>query len=111
MNGRELTTLVGEPAPARPPPARPLLGDRVRRIGVLQGGGGADDPDGQVRIAAFLQALQQLGWTDGRNVKIDYRWPTGDAEKTRKYAAELVALAPDVILAVGAANMAPLLQA
>ena len=83
----------------------------MRRIGVLQGGGDADDPRSQARIAAFLQALQQLGWTDGRNVRIDNRWPAGDADKTRKYAAELVALAPDVILAIGAASMTPLLQA
>jgi len=61
--------------------------------------------------AAFLQALQQLGWTVGRNLRIDYRWPGGDAERVRKYAAELVALAPDVILASGTANVGPLLQA
>ena len=59
----------------------------------------ADDPEGQARIAAFLQGLQQLGWTDGRNVRIDYRWGAGNADDIRKYAAELVALAPDVILA------------
>jgi putative ABC transport system substrate-binding protein len=111
MRRRELITLIGGAAVAWPFAARAQQPERVRRIGVLQGGGGADDPDGQVRLAAFVQALQQLGWTDGRNVKIDYRWPAGDAEKTRKYAAELVALAPDVILAVGAANMTPLLQA
>src|SRR6266480_851817 len=111
MRRRELITLIGGAAIAWPFAARAQQPERVRRIGVLQGGGGADDPDGQVRLAAFVQALQQLGWTDGRNVKIDYRWPSGDAEKTRKYAAELVAPAPDVILAVGAANMTPLLQA
>ena len=61
--------------------------------------------------AAFLQALQQLGWTDGRNVRIEYRWGLGNADNVRKYAAELVALAPDVILATGTAAMAPLLQA
>ena len=60
----------------------------------------ADDPEGQARIAAFLQGLQQLGWTDGRNVRIDIRWAAGNADDIRKYAAELVALAPDVILAV-----------
>ena len=68
-------------------------------------------PDGQTRSAAFLQGLQQLGWTDGRNVRIDYRWGAGDADNMRKYAAELVALAPDVILASGTATVAPLLQA
>jgi putative ABC transport system substrate-binding protein len=111
MKRREFVTLLGGAAAAWPVAVRAQQPERVRRIGVLQGGGGADDPDGQVRLAAFVQVLQQLGWTDGRNVKIDYRWPTGDAEKIRKHAAELVALGPDVILAVGAANMAPLLQA
>jgi putative ABC transport system substrate-binding protein len=72
-------------------------GTRMRRIGVLLGAA-ADDPESQMRLAAFLQGLQELGWTVGRNVKIDYRWATGDASRMR-YAAELVALAPDVILA------------
>ena len=71
----------------------------------------ADDPEAQARIAAFLQGLQQLGWTDGRNVRIDIRWAAGNADDIRKYAAELVALAPDVILATGSPTVAPLLQA
>ena len=71
----------------------------------------ADDPDVQANIAAFLQGLKQLGWTDGRNVRIDYRWGAGNADNIRKHAAELVALAPDVILVNGTAVMAPLLQA
>jgi putative ABC transport system substrate-binding protein len=71
--------------------------ERVRRIGVLQGLA-ADDPVAQANNAAFLQGLQQLGWIDGRNVRIDFRWGAGSAADTRKYAAELVALAPDVIL-------------
>ncbi len=71
----------------------------------------ADDPDAQARYAAFLQGLQQLGWTDGRNVRIDIRWAAGNAADSRKYAAELVALAPDVILAVGGASVGPLLEA
>ena len=79
--------------------------ERMRRIGVLPGGGDTDDPRSQPNIAAFLQALQQLGWTDGRNVRIDYRWAAGDADKARKYAAELVALAPDVILAISTSTM------
>jgi ABC-type uncharacterized transport system substrate-binding protein len=83
----------------------------MRRIGVLTSGAAADDPDGQARSAAFVQGLQQLGWTDGRNMRIDYRWGAGDADNMRKYAAELVALAPDVILASGTASVAPLLQA
>ena len=85
--------------------------ERMRRIGVLYSGAAADDPDGQTRSAAFVQGLQQLGWTDGRNMRIDYRWGAGDADNIRKYAAELVALAPDVILASGTATVAPLLQA
>ena len=83
----------------------------MRRIAVLQGGGDRDDPRSRLNIGAFLQALQHLGWTDGGNVKIDYRWPAGDADKARKYAAELIALAPDVILAAGSSSLAPLLQA
>jgi putative ABC transport system substrate-binding protein len=71
----------------------------------------ADDPESAARNAAFLQSLQQLGWTDGRNVRIDYRWGGGDQDRIRKYAAELVALAPDVILATGAAVVGPLQQA
>ena len=74
--------------------------ERVRRIGVLSGAT-KDTPDLQVRLAAFQQVLQQLGWTDGRNVRIDYRWGAGSADNIRRYAAELVALAPDVILATG----------
>ena len=71
----------------------------------------ADDPEGQARIAAFLQGLQQLGWTDGRNVRIDYRWGAGNADDVRRYAAELVALAPDVILALAARPSGRCLQA
>jgi hypothetical protein len=66
----------------------------MRRIGVL-GGTAADDPHNQARMGAFLQGLQQLGWIDARSVRIDTRWPAGDAADTRKYAAELVALSPD----------------
>jgi putative ABC transport system substrate-binding protein len=82
----------------------------MRRIGVLMPGT-ADDTEYQARMAAFLQGLQQLGWSDGRNVRIDIRWAAGDANLMRKYAAELVALAPDVILAPGSTSMGPLLQA
>jgi putative ABC transport system substrate-binding protein len=114
MRRREFITLLGGAAATWPLSARAQQAERVRRIGVLQGGSDrdrADDPRSQPNTAAFLQALQQLGWTDGRNVKIDYRWPTGDVDKARKYAAELVALAPDVILAFGSPNMTRLLQA
>jgi putative ABC transport system substrate-binding protein len=85
--------------------------ERVRRIGVLMAHA-ADDPDAQIRIGAFLQGLQQLGWTVGRNVQIDTRWATTDANSLRRHAAELVALAPDVLVAgSGTATIAPLLQA
>jgi putative ABC transport system substrate-binding protein len=82
----------------------------MRRIGVLMGPA-ADDPDGQTRIAALLQGLQQLGWAVGRNVRVDIRWAAGNADDSRRYAAELVALASDVIVANGSISMAPLLQA
>ena len=78
--------------------ARAQQAERMRRIGVLMSQA-ADDPVAQARAKAFQQGLQQLGWTDGRNVRIDYRWTAGDLENSRKYAAELVALAPDIILA------------
>jgi putative tryptophan/tyrosine transport system substrate-binding protein len=107
---REFITLLGGAAAAWPVTARAQQPERMRHIGVLISGA-ADDPVLQERNAAFLQALQQLGWTVGRNLRIDYRWPGGDAERIRKYAAELVALAPDVILASGTANVGPLLQA
>jgi ABC-type uncharacterized transport system substrate-binding protein len=81
----------------------------MRRIGVLMPL--ADAPVGQTRIAAFLQGLQQSRWNDGRNVRIDIRWAAGDADRIRRYAAELVSFAPDVILATGSATMGPLLQA
>jgi putative ABC transport system substrate-binding protein len=84
--------------------------ERVRRIGVLMPLA-ADDTEGQVRNAAFLQGLQELGWTVGRNLRLDYRWAAGDADRLRSYAAELVALAPDVILASGTSTVAPLLRA
>jgi len=109
MKRRDFLTLLGGATVAWPLAARAQQGERMRRIGVLTAGA-ADDPVLQERNAAFLQALQQLGWTVGRNLRIDYRWPGGDAERVRKYAAELVALAPDVILASGTANVGPLLQ-
>jgi putative ABC transport system substrate-binding protein len=108
---REILSALGGAAAGWPLAARGQQGERMRRIGVLQGGGDRDDPRSQPNTTAFLQALHQLGWTDGRNVRIEYRWPAGDADKARKYAAELVALAPDVILAVSAANLPPLLHA
>jgi len=106
---RAFITLVGGAA-AWPLAARAQPRERMRRIGVLMSLA-ADDPEGQARLTAFVQGLQELGWTDGRNVQIDYRWPAGDAERIRRYAAELAALAPDIILAGGGAVVPSLLQA
>jgi putative ABC transport system substrate-binding protein len=108
MKRRQFITLVGAAA-TWPLAVRAQQGERVRRVGVLQGLA-ADDPLAQANNAAFLQELQQLGWTDGRTVRIDFRWGAGDAADMRKYAAELVALAPDVILTPGS-SVGPLLQA
>jgi putative ABC transport system substrate-binding protein len=108
MRRREFIGGILGSAATWPLAARAQQGEQMRRIGVLTSGAAADDPDGQVRSAAFVQGLQQLGWTDGRNIRIDYRWGAGDADNMRKYAAELVALAPDVILASGTASVAPL---
>jgi putative ABC transport system substrate-binding protein len=84
---------------------------RVRRIGVLMASAG-DDSENQARMAAFLQGFAQLGWTDGRNLRIDTRWATTNADDLRRHAAELAALAPDVLVAAtGTATVAPLLQA
>jgi ABC-type uncharacterized transport system substrate-binding protein len=110
MRRRDVITLLGGAAAALPLVARAQQPDRVRRIAVLVPVA-ADDPEGKARLAAFRQSLQQLGWTDGRNVQIDTRWAGGDVERIRTYAAELVALAPDVILAPGGAVMPALLQA
>ena len=110
MKRREFIAALGGAA-AWPLAAHSQQPDRTRRIGMLTAGAAMDDPDTQARNAALLQALQQLGWTVGRNLRIDYRAGLGDADILRKYAAELVALAPDVILTNGTASMAPLLQA
>jgi putative ABC transport system substrate-binding protein len=107
---REFISLLGGAAAAWPLAADAQEPRRMRRIGVLMNAA-ADDPEGRARLAAFLQELQQLGWTDGRNVRIDTRWGAGDAERFRRYAAELVALAPDVILAAGSPVMGALQQA
>jgi putative ABC transport system substrate-binding protein len=106
---REFITLLGGAA-AWPLAARAQQREHMRRIGVLWPLA-ADDPISQARNAAFLQALQQLGWTVGQNIQIDYRWSGGNDEVTRKYAVELAALAPEVILASGSAATGPLLQA
>jgi putative tryptophan/tyrosine transport system substrate-binding protein len=110
MKRREFITLLGGAAASLPFAARAQQADRMRRIGVLVGAG-ADGLDAQARQAAFLQGLQQLGWTDGRNVRIDTRWGAANTDEIRKYAAELVAFAPDVVLAAGNAPVERLLQA
>ena len=107
---REFITLLGGAAVAWPLSARAQQSERMRRIGILVGLS-ANDPQGQATLATLLQALQLLGWIDGRNVRIDYRWSGGNANDGRKYAAELVALAPDVMVATGGASVGPLLQA
>jgi putative tryptophan/tyrosine transport system substrate-binding protein len=88
-----LATLLGGAAAAWPLAASAQQRDRVRRVGVLMNLA-AGDPEGEARSAAFLQALQQLGWTDGHDVRIDYRW-AGDAGSFHRYAEELLALAPE----------------
>jgi len=110
LSRREFITLLGGAAVAWPLGAHAQQGERMRRIGVLMPSA-ADDPEYQARMTAFLQELAQLGWLDGRNVRIDTRWAVADADRIRKYATELVALAPDVILAPGSATTGPLLQA
>jgi ABC-type uncharacterized transport system substrate-binding protein len=111
MRRRSFITLLGGAAASWPLAARAQQADRVRRIGALIGAPSADNPDAQANIRAFLQVLQQLGWTDGGNVRIDIRWGAGNADDIRKYAAELAALAPDVIFASGTASVGPMLQA
>ena len=109
MKRREFITLLGGAAAAWPLAARAQQRERMRRIGLLLNLG-SDDQEGQTRNAAFLQALQELGWTVGRNIRIDYRWGAGNAELYRKHAADLVALAPDIILTNGTSIIGPVLQ-
>jgi putative tryptophan/tyrosine transport system substrate-binding protein len=110
MQRRAFISLFAGAAVARPLAARAQQTERMRRIGVLMAVA-ADDPEGQARVTMFVQALQQLGWTDGRNMRIDVRWGAVDADRYRKDAEELVALAPDVILAGSSAALAPLQRA
>jgi len=109
MRRRELIALLGGAA-AWPLVARAQQGERVRRIGVLMNSV-ADDPESQVRLAAFVQELQRLGWIIDRNVQIEARWSAADVSTLRRHAAELAALAPDVILAGVGGTVPPLLQA
>jgi putative ABC transport system substrate-binding protein len=98
MRRRDFITLLGGAAAAWPLAAGAQQGERIRRIGVLMLPA-ADDPEGKLRAAAFQEALERLGWTVRRNLQIDYRWGMNDAERARAAAAELLRLAPDVILA------------
>jgi putative ABC transport system substrate-binding protein len=109
---REFITLLGGAAAtaAWPLAARAQQSERVRRIGVLMPLA-ADDPEGQTRLGAFLQELQQLGWRIGSNLGVDHRWGAGDVAAMRKYASELVALTPDVLLGPGTTPVGPLLEA
>src|SRR5262249_52956877 len=93
---RDFITLLGGAAAAWPLAARAQQGEQMRRIGVLMGV--ADDPEGQARVTALKQGLQELGWTDGRNIQIETRFGGADAGRIRAHAAELVALAPDVLV-------------
>src|SRR5262249_38145848 len=114
MRRREFITLLGGaaamPSSLWPLAARAQQGERMRRIGVLMPAA-AEDPVWQARFGAFLQALAVLGWTIGRNVDIETHWGTPNAAELRKHAAEIAALAPDIILAGGSSTVEPLLQA
>jgi len=107
MKRREFITLIGGATAAWPLAARAQQGEGVRRIGVLMGLA-ESDPEGHSRAAAFRQGLEQLGWIEGRNVRIELRWAAGDVDRARSYAAELVAFAPDVIFAGATSALAAL---
>ena len=106
MRRREFITLLAGAVPTWPLAAGAQQGDRMRRIGVLMTTA-ANDPQSEVRNAAFLQGLKELGWSIGQNLHIDYRWTAGSSDDTRKQATELAALAPDVIFAGGSASVGP----
>src|SRR5262245_5030912 len=110
MKRREFITLLGGAAVSWPLAARAQQGAQVRRLGVLMASS-ESDPMGQTRVAAFRQALAGLGWIEGSNLKIEWRWTGGDIERVRDYAAELVRLAPDVIIANGTPAVAALKDA
>jgi putative ABC transport system substrate-binding protein len=110
MKRREFITLLGGAAASWPVTARAQPRERMQRIGVLMNLA-SDDSEAMAHVTAFAQSLQELGWTDGRNVRIDYRWGVGDVERYRRYAIELVALAPDVMLATNTSTVRALQQA
>jgi len=103
---RDYITLLGGAATW---PLAASAQERMRRVGVLFHGA-SDDPENKARLTAFLQGMQQLGWSEGQKVRIDTRWAGHDSDIIRRYAAELVAVAPDVILASGGTVAGPLLQ-
>src|SRR5258708_8980223 len=109
MRRRDFIKVIGGGAAAWPLVVRAQQPDRMRRIGVLSGGPATDDPDNQTRWVTLTQTLQQLGWIEGRNLQIDYRLTEGNADRARKFAAELVALNPDVIVSSGTTAVQPLL--
>src|SRR5262245_59241637 len=100
MRRRQFITLLGGTAATWPLAARAQQPEKMRRIAVLSNAV-ADSPDDQARLAVFRTSLEQLGWSDGRNARIDYRWSAGEPERIRRNVAELVALAPDVVLCSG----------
>jgi putative tryptophan/tyrosine transport system substrate-binding protein len=108
MQRRTFLTLLGGAATAWPGATRAQQSERLRRIGGLAGVG--DDEGGRARFSVFVQALAQLGWIEGRNARIDYRWGGGDIDRIGKHASELVALAPDVIFATGTPAVEQLLK-
>jgi putative tryptophan/tyrosine transport system substrate-binding protein len=110
MRRRKFIRLLGGAAVGWPLAARAQQGERMRRIGVLMNVA-VDDPEAPARVGAFSQGLAELGWTIGRNVRIEYRWGAGDLDRFRRYAAELVALAPDVVLASSGSIVGALQQA
>jgi putative ABC transport system substrate-binding protein len=106
MRRRDFIALLGGAA-AWPLAARAQQPERMRRLGVMTDTA-ETNPEGRARIAALRQRLHELGWTQGRNLEVDYRWSAGDVERARGYAAEIVALNPDVIFALANAQLAPL---
>jgi len=110
LRRREFIALLGSAVAPWTPSALAQQREQMRRVGVLMNLA-ADDPESSARLSAFVQRLQQLGWTDGRNIQVEIRWGEGNPDLFRRYAMELVAHAPDVILAASGATVSPLLQA
>jgi putative ABC transport system substrate-binding protein len=110
MRRRDFITLLGGAVAGWPVATRAEQAERMRRIGVLMNWA-ADDPEGQSGVMAFKKGLEQLGWSDGRNLSIETRWGADDVERDRQYAAELIALRPDIVLASGTLSVAAVQQA